>query len=134
MEIDGGVGSLGVRGKVIARELQFLVVIPKLLELVKLMVAKLARGKQESALQNTQALGDRNRVKILDLETPDFAGWVPLAVLHHIQGNLEQIPVVGLEEEEEGTGAALEFVHHARHNHAFPLRVLGGTAPPGYGN
>ncbi len=111
MEVYRVVRSPRICGEVVARKLQLLIIITELLKLIELVVAEFARGKKEAALEDAQALGYRYRVEILDLEAPDFPGRIAVVVLHHVERDLEEIPVVSLKQEEESARAAFEFVH-----------------------
>ena len=61
---------------------------------VDVLVSKLARDKEESALEDAQGRRGRDGVKVLDLEREHLLVLV-------LDRHLEQVAVLGLEQEEE---------------------------------
>ncbi|KAJ8104970.1 hypothetical protein OPT61_g10464 [Boeremia exigua] len=88
------------------------------LQLVQDPVARFARGVDETCPQDADAGHDWDGVEVLDLDLLHCA-------LIRLDGKLEQIAVVGLEQVEEV--AALERVQRARNNGSLAVRVLGGA-------
>jgi hypothetical protein len=91
---DVGTGAkVGVVG---GGKLDLAVVVTKLLELVKTGVTEVGGDEEETGFENRKGRGDGNGVKVFDLERLNL-------LLLMVDGNLEEVTLLALQQEEERT-------------------------------
>ena len=82
--------------------------------LIKIMVSKLRCHKQKTSFEHIHGCGNRYSVKILQLDLGDH-------VLVGLEGDLEDVPLLGLHQEEEH---ALGLVGGGTHENHSSFRIV----------